>query len=25
VIVIILTPFRGKIKEKYGSWDRRIF
>lgn len=25
VIVIILSIFRGKIKERYGSWDRHIF
>jgi len=25
VFVIILSLFRGKIKEKYGSWDRCIF
>jgi hypothetical protein len=25
VIVTILSLFRGKIKEKYGSWDRHIF
>ncbi len=25
VVVIILSIFRGRIKEKYGSWDRLIF
>ncbi|MCH9626505.1 MAG: hypothetical protein S4CHLAM2_01270 [Chlamydiales bacterium] len=24
-IVIVLSIFRGKIKEKYGSWDKKIF
>lgn len=25
IVVIILSLFRGKIKEKYGTWDRFIF
>ncbi len=25
VVVIMLSIFRGRIKEKYGNWDRKIF